>query len=308
MTDGNKTILRMGICLLSAVIGGLFAFTTNAAESGALESWNFGSTAGWVRYDPLNNANAPMTNPTNCLEVVFGTLTMATPQVHIIRADMNASEGKFSGQYWSTGITNVNFRIYCATRVPDDLRLYFYNATSSNWWYCPLATPEVGTWVSYSVPMFYNAGWRLSGGTSGQFKRDLQSMAWIGIQIQRNSDIQSQTYRIDDFVLNGASKYKDKDGDGMNDLHEYIAGTDDANAESVFKVEILSTNLPNGRARTMLRWTSAPDRMYTVRRTSNLMEGFPENRGRVPGKPDKTQFEDEGSEDGKAYYYKVDVE
>jgi len=63
---------------------------------------------------------------------------------------------------------------------------------------------------------------------------------------------------------NPADALRDDDGDGMNNLAEYIAGTDYTNAASYLKVQAIGPGI--GR----LQFTAVTNRTYTVQYTDSL--------------------------------------
>ena len=63
----------------------------------------------------------------------------------------------------------------------------------------------------------------------------------------------------------------DDDGDGTTNQAEYIAGTDPADATSVFHV--LSAQ-PTTKSTVLLRWTAVSGRLYNIYWTSDLTQGF----------------------------------
>ena len=68
------------------------------------------------------------------------------------------------------------------------------------------------------------------------------------------------------------NKTDNPDGDALDNGSEYIAGTDPTDPESVFAV---SSFLPNPSAvETILGWSSAAGRIYSISWTSNLVNGF----------------------------------
>ncbi len=296
----TRTAIAFGCLLLSA----LAAF---AVSPDTPETWNSGETAGWIRWDPLNAYEWPLSNPTNYVQMVFDAQDQPFPEVNILKADLSASGGSFTGSYWWAAITNVSFKLYCDRHIPADLRLYLCNAASTNWWYCPLSVPGTGQWIECSVPVDYARGWRLLDGTSAAFKNDLQGIDWIGIEIQRHQSTEQQVYRIDDFVVEGASKLKDADNDGANDWHEFIAGTGIDDAGSLFRLEIALTNTGKAKPDAELKWTSASDRLYTILRSTNLVEGFVPIRTNVTGRPPRNR-EVDTNVDASPVYYRVDVE
>jgi hypothetical protein len=63
----------------------------------------------------------------------------------------------------------------------------------------------------------------------------------------------------------------DPDGDGMDNLQEYLAGTDPTNPNSVFR--IVSPDA-TGTTGFVVRWTSEPYKFYSLMRSTNLVSGF----------------------------------
>jgi hypothetical protein len=60
----------------------------------------------------------------------------------------------------------------------------------------------------------------------------------------------------------------DPDGDGMSNLHEYLAGTNPTDPKSNLRITAVSGN-PLGSTAT-LTWTSVPSRLYQVEERTNL--------------------------------------
>jgi len=71
---------------------------------------------------------------------------------------------------------------------------------------------------------------------------------------------------------NGSADYLDSDADGMNNWQEYLAGTNPTNTGSVFK--IISGQMISS-TQFVLRWSSVSNRLYDVRRATNLAAGAP---------------------------------
>ena len=66
---------------------------------------------------------------------------------------------------------------------------------------------------------------------------------------------------------------EDWDGDGMNNLAEYQAGTCPTNAQSLLRIADWRMDQTPGFA---MGWTSVAGKYYTIRSTTNLLLGFPD--------------------------------
>jgi len=100
----------------------------------------------------------------------------------------------------------------------------------------------------------------------------------------------------------------DADFDLLNTWQEYIAGTDPTNSQSVFRF-IGTQTLPSQGF--MIRWPSISNRFYTLRRSTNLMEGISSfkilpDASNMPATPTENVYTDEVQGFGP-YFYKIDV-
>jgi len=286
--------LLAGLLLCSPVL---------AVTPDAVETWDTGATESWVRWDPLNQAPSSVSNPTNYLRAVFGSQTMSVPQMHILRADTNASSGVFVGDYWDAAITNATFDLYCESHIPKQLSLYFYGA--GRWWGSYLPLPGGTGWTHYDVPVRHGSDWRFGGEVSAEFKAAMKAVEWIGLVIERNVSLDSQAYGLDNFSLHGASDLVDTDEDGMTDWAEFIAGTLDGDSNSVFAAELGLTNAPSGF---VLMWASAADRVYGVNVSTNLAAGFVPEAGGITATPPVNVYIDADATNGGPYFYEIEVE
>ena len=279
-----------------------------AATPDAEETWDSGSTEDWTRRDPLNKATRTLYNPSNYLQVIFSSQSSPSPELNIVEADSVASSGAFAGQYWDVAITNVRFKLYCEDYTPGDLRLYFQSAVTGDRWYYLLEAEQTGEWIEYSIPLHHAEGWRIGlNNTPERFKASLQDVEWIGILLKRNRSTGSQIYRIDDFVIEAASKLKDLDGDGANDWHEFMSGTDRGDSLSVFRLAVKTTNTVEATV-LALRWPSAPARLYTIYRADDLTGSFELIQSGIPSTPPVNRYIDHGATGTGPYFYKVTVE
>ena len=101
------------------------------------------------------------------------------------------------------------------------------------------------------------------------------------------------------FTAANAAPTADPDGDGMNNLAEYIAGTNPTNAASVFKL-LSPTNSPGGTA---VRWLSVAGKSYQVLSRTNLLTGsWGSNGPVVTATGTNTQYLDAGGTNGVRFY------
>ncbi|WP_372845698.1 hypothetical protein [Pontiella sp.] len=94
------------------------------------------------------------------------------------------------------------------------------------------------------------------------------------------------------------------DGDGMSNWEEYIAGTDPTNSVSCFRILAISGD------GTIIRWTSAEGRFYSVQATTNLPATvFSNVAGAVdlPATPDVNAFTNPPAGNGEPCFYRVQV-
>lgn len=303
-TDGTmnwQSKMAMGVI----AAGILLASPALCALSGYVETWDKG-TAGWVRYDVLNMRDAPLTNASGYLQIIFDEQSLSMPEVNVVRATAESSGGAFVGDYMTACVTNVTFKFYCEKYVPSELRLYFYSGASSNWWYYPLSVSGTGIWQECSVPMDCWRGWRRSTGVNaGVFKGDLGAGDWIGLEIQRNGSLDRQLYGLDDFSLHGADKLVDSDGDGMSDWAEFLAGTNPHDPADCLSIEPVS-----GESGIVLKWKSVANHKYGVFRSRNLM--FKTWPGKIAtglqATPPLNVYKDETAVESGAYFYRIEME
>ena len=94
----------------------------------------------------------------------------------------------------------------------------------------------------------------------------------------------------------------DRDGDRAGDAAELVAGTDPLDAASCLRMLP-----PEGEGRE-LRWTSVPDRTYTLERAGTLMGPFTTLQAGLSATAPVNQFTDTSASGPGAFYYRVRVE
>jgi hypothetical protein len=95
----------------------------------------------------------------------------------------------------------------------------------------------------------------------------------------------------------------DDDNDGSSDWDELIAGTDIQNPESVFK--IISFTCTNN---VEIGWKGVTERVYSVYRTTNLLNGFNELLTNQRGLSGTNKFTDFSATNTVPYYYRLTVQ
>jgi len=98
----------------------------------------------------------------------------------------------------------------------------------------------------------------------------------------------------------------DPDHDGMNNLAEYLAGTNPNDITSLLELtDALTTPATPGKF--IVRWQSATGRVYIVKVATNLMTGFSTLTNGIPATPTVNVYTDTVNGVGQKYY-KVEVE
>jgi hypothetical protein len=104
----------------------------------------------------------------------------------------------------------------------------------------------------------------------------------------------------------GANPGDDPDGDGVNNLREFRAGTNPMEASSRFEV-IEIAQVPNGMA---LLWSSQPERRYRVKRSANLLTPpaqYQVVQSGLLATPPFNQFVDTTA-NGAQFFYLIEIE
>jgi hypothetical protein len=96
----------------------------------------------------------------------------------------------------------------------------------------------------------------------------------------------------------------DVDGDGLLTWQEYVAGTNPTNPASVFNITGRSVNAQG----TVIRWSSASNKLYNLSRTTNLLQSFAAVAGatNLPATPPENVFTN-SQNDGNAAFYRINV-
>jgi hypothetical protein len=105
----------------------------------------------------------------------------------------------------------------------------------------------------------------------------------------------------------GADPLADPDGDGVNNLREFRAGTNPTDAGSRFEVVEIS-KVPTGVS---VQWTSQPERSYRIRRSPTLLaapEDYVVVQAGLAATPPMNQFLDTTVGAGAQFFYLIEIE
>ena len=121
-----------------------------------------------------------------------------------------------------------------------------------------------------------------------------------------DGDGMSDAWESQHFGPAGATADEDADGDGVNNLHEFRAGTNPRDSRSVFAVVEIS-KLPGG---IQILWSSQPNKRYRVRRSEALLAGPAEYsvlQDGIDATPPLNQFLDATTAGTPKFFYIIEV-
>jgi hypothetical protein len=96
----------------------------------------------------------------------------------------------------------------------------------------------------------------------------------------------------------------DPDGDGMDNLAEFIAGTDPADSQSALRVTVFRPE----HGVVVVGWPSATARVYRIERAASIVTGFEPREMSVPATPPHNTYTDRVEGVRGDLFYKVRVE
>ena len=127
------------------------------------------------------------------------------------------------------------------------------------------------------------------------------------VPIDSDGDGLADSWEMQHFGSLGVNPNDDPDGDGVNNLREFRAGTDPNEAASRFEV-IEIARVPNGVS---ILWSSQPDRRYRVKRTANLLTApaqYEVVQSGLMATPPFNQFIDTTTQNGAQFFYLLEIE
>lgn len=299
----------------------LAATWAQGSQTNETFSWASVGLDGWTHA----SAEVTLSNPGGYLNMQFAEQSNPYSVCDIVRTPVQAG----------MTVSGISFSFLASNTVPSEIRVCLYSTMSGRTWYLQLEAPPPGQWHQYHVPVNFAAGWIYGNGcTEAEFVEDMATVEWAGIYVRRNFSPASQNFGIDDVVLseamsgaydsdgdgmpdvweiqyglnpqNPADAALDSDGDGISNLDEYRSGTNPKDNDSVLALDLVSdTELDAGGV--VLRWNSAAGRIYSVWRTTNLLEGFTAVQTGIPGVPPVNEFRDDTAVEAGPYFYRIGV-
>ncbi|MEN7972501.1 MAG: S8 family serine peptidase [Verrucomicrobiota bacterium] len=162
-----------------------------------------------------------------------------------------------------------------------------------------IAAPEAG---QYTVTVDYDGS--LAGGSSPQY----YSLLISGPSVDSDSDGMPDHWETTHFSSpTGAVATADSDGDGADNLTEYISGYDPTDSNSVFKVT--SFTVPeSGSSPFIITWNPVEGRLYSVDYASGLVyPGFDGILGATNLPYTQNSYTDTVERTSQQNFYRVDV-
>jgi hypothetical protein len=127
------------------------------------------------------------------------------------------------------------------------------------------------------------------------------------LPVDSDGDGLADAWELHYFGSLSANPTGDPDGDGVNNLREFRAGTDPTDAASRFEVVEIS-KAPNGIS---IMWSSQPDHRYRVRRSATLLAAPSEYlvvQAGLAATPPMNQFIDTTAGAGAHFFYLIEIE
>ncbi|MFH0878724.1 MAG: DUF362 domain-containing protein [Lentisphaerota bacterium] len=146
--------------------------------------------------------------------------------------------------------------------------------------------------------------WATGQVPAGNGDRDVTADEFLMLEIDRDGDGLADWWENLYFLSPTAGRAEDDlDSDGLDNLDEFIAGTDPANSNSWFR----APNLAFDQDRIILSWPSATGKTYRISRGHQLHEDFVEFSPEIPARPPSNTFTDLAPDGVSAAFYRLDV-
>ncbi len=111
-------------------------------------------------------------------------------------------------------------------------------------------------------------------------------------------------WQLQYFGHTGVSATDDPDHDGMNNLQEYLAGTNPLDSQSRFEVLRVT---PDASGST-IEWSAVLGKTYSLQRSGDLLTGFVTISSGIPGTEPTTVYRDTTATGDGPFFYRVRVE
>lgn len=223
----------------------------------------------------------------------------------VVARTMGGGANVFEGDYVAGGIHGVTFKIKSETDIvkPVGAMLVLKGESGRLWRNETVSVRnEKDIAVLNSIGLTLAAGWTRDGGGDKQamWDEDLRNVSAIGVRLDQNGR-EAKSYTISEFRLEGEGfavgnaqltpleralldtfgvssidqlteeqLLQDSDGDGMPDVVVILVEHDPSFADSIFMAEPVLAD-ENG---VLIKWPCVKGWVYSVYRSSNLLESF----------------------------------
>jgi hypothetical protein len=201
-------------------------------------------------------------------------------------------------------LTNINDQFCYVLRVPCETEI-------------PNISISAGVLKLSATPTSYNRAQVTIGGVTATFSQPAQTNLTLSLtdrgRIERidltvnltSSGLLPDAWQIQYFGHTGVDPTADPDGDGMNNLAEYRAGTNPTDPQSRFAI-IRVQNDPSGGIN--IQWSSATGKAYTLQRSGDLFSGFADLQIHIAATAPLNSFRDASATGRGPYFYRLRVE
>jgi hypothetical protein len=203
----------------------------------------------------------------------------------------------------STSLTNINDQFSYVLRIPCETEI-------------PGIAISSGTLKLSSGGTSYDRSQITIEGVTPTFVQPAQStlvlsptdrgrIERIDLTVNLPGAVLPDAWQLQYFGHTGVDPYADPDHDGLNNLAEYMAGTNPNDAQSLFAFLSVSPDTPAG---VQVVWSSVAGKLYTVQRSNNLLSGFATLRSHVAATAPQNTYHDSSATGSGPYFYRLLVE